>query len=37
FNAEDKKVTINRTDCVGCDVCKQVCPTGAILKESEAK
>ena len=37
FNAADKKVTINRTDCVGCDVCLQVCPTGAILKESEAK
>ena len=37
YNAETKKITINRADCVGCDVCMQVCPTGAIIKEGEVK
>ena len=30
---EDKKVVINRAQCVGCDVCTQVCPKNAIGKE----
>lgn len=35
FDKETKKVNINRADCVGCDVCTQVCPTGAIVKEEK--
>ena len=32
---EDKKVVINRAQCVGCDVCTQVCPKNAIGKEQD--
>ena len=32
-SAKKKKVTINRAQCVGCDVCVQVCPKDAIGKE----
>ncbi|MBQ1396019.1 MAG: indolepyruvate ferredoxin oxidoreductase subunit alpha [Eubacterium sp.] len=35
FDKETKKVHINRADCVGCDVCAQVCPTKAIVKEAK--
>ena len=34
FEKEEKKVRINRADCVGCDVCMQVCPVDAITKET---
>lgn len=33
YDGETKKVSINRAQCVGCDVCTQVCPKDAILKE----
>lgn len=33
YDKDNRKVHINRTDCVGCDVCLQVCPVGAIGKE----
>lgn len=33
YDKENKKVTINRAQCVGCDVCTQVCPKEAIVKE----
>ena len=33
FDKEAKKVHISRADCVGCDVCTQVCPVEAIVKE----
>ena len=33
YVAETKKVVINRAQCVGCDVCAQVCPKQAIGKE----
>ncbi len=32
FNKETKKTSINPEQCVGCEVCLQVCPTGAIGK-----
>lgn len=35
YDNEAKKVSIARADCVGCDVCTQVCPTGAIGKETK--
>lgn len=35
FDKETKKVNINRADCVGCDVCAQVCPVDAIVKEEK--
>ncbi len=33
YHKETKKVSINRAQCVGCDVCAQVCPKNAIVKE----
>lgn len=33
YDKETKKVSINRAQCVGCDVCTQVCPKDAIVKE----
>lgn len=33
FDKEKKKVSIDKANCVGCDVCVQVCPTKAIVKE----
>ena len=33
YNKETKKVVINGVQCVGCDVCTQVCPKSAIVKE----
>jgi indolepyruvate ferredoxin oxidoreductase alpha subunit len=32
---KDGKATIDATLCVGCTVCNQVCPFGAIEKEGE--
>jgi indolepyruvate ferredoxin oxidoreductase alpha subunit len=34
YDKSQKKVNIDST-CVGCDVCSQVCPTGAIVKEGK--
>lgn len=33
YDRKTKKVQINRASCVGCDVCTQVCPKDAIVKE----
>ena len=33
YDRETKKVSINKAQCVGCDVCTQVCPKDAIVKE----
>lgn len=33
YDKAEKKVSINRAQCVGCDVCTQVCPKDAIVKE----
>ncbi len=33
YDKESKKVTISRSMCVGCDVCSQICPKKAIVKE----
>ncbi len=33
FDAENKKAFVQKADCVGCDVCSQVCPKQAISKE----
>ncbi len=33
YDKAAKKVTIHRAQCVGCDVCTQVCPKDAIVKE----
>jgi indolepyruvate ferredoxin oxidoreductase alpha subunit len=33
FNKETKKAEIDKLQCVGCEVCAQVCPFGAIAKE----
>lgn len=34
YKRDTRKVHINKTDCVGCDVCAQVCPVNAIEKEA---
>ncbi len=33
FNAETKKTSIDPNTCVGCDICLQICPFDAIVKE----
>ncbi|MCR4669532.1 MAG: indolepyruvate ferredoxin oxidoreductase subunit alpha [Clostridia bacterium] len=37
FDEEARKVSIKQADCVGCDVCAQVCPAGAIEKSGEVE
>lgn len=33
YHADVKKVTIDRSQCLGCDICTQVCPKNAISRE----
>ncbi|SFJ59415.1 indolepyruvate ferredoxin oxidoreductase alpha subunit [Terrisporobacter glycolicus] len=33
YNKETKKAKIDRNQCLGCDICSQVCPKEAIVKE----
>ena len=33
FNPDTKKTSIDQNSCVGCDVCLQICPFDAIVKE----
>lgn len=33
YNKEAKKAKIDRNQCLGCDICSQVCPKEAIVKE----
>ena len=35
YNNERKKAKIDRNQCLGCDVCAQVCPKEAIVKEGK--
>jgi len=35
FDAENKKMHIDETTCVGCDVCLQICPYDAIVKDEK--
>jgi len=35
FNKESKKIRIDETQCIGCEVCRQVCPVKAIRKVGE--
>jgi indolepyruvate ferredoxin oxidoreductase alpha subunit len=32
FDKDKKKTSIDYSTCIGCDVCAQICPTGAIVK-----
>ena len=34
FDAGRKKAVISRDQCLGCDVCAQLCPKGAISRET---
>ena len=33
YNKENKKAIIDKNQCLGCEVCAQVCPKEAIIKE----
>ena len=35
FDSENKKAVIERIQCLGCEVCAQLCPKSAIVKEAE--
>ena len=35
FDAENRKMHIDETTCVGCDVCLQICPYDAIVKDEK--
>jgi len=35
FDSEKKKMRIDETTCVGCDVCLQICPYDAIVKDEK--